>query len=262
MSPFPRLENSWVVEAMVASTNYIHKAVYQTQYRDLGPIGVSEYGSAPVSPFPLEFLALDEDAYTVAKAIEGYPTQGKKYVVTVFHSKPSAREIKNQYAEYGYEFVRAGPILGYDIPNPARGEALPVTKINTAEQLNRVNQALYLENENIPQETLDDPYIQNFYAEWNGKIAGWAQLITVYPGVGYVHQLYTLMDYRNLRVGSSLMARMHVECLKKGASRMALVSSDMALGLYRRLGYRPLAYFTALRPKEPKPPSESVTLPL
>lgn len=261
MSPFPRLANGWVVEAMITSYNYVYKTVYKTQYYDLGPIGVSDYGSAPISPYPLEFLALDEDAYTVVKAIQNYDPRGKQYVLNIFHSQPSAREIKNQYAEYGYEFVRTGPILGYDIPSPTRGEALSVIKINTQEQLARVNMALYLENESIAPETLDDPYIENFYAEWNGKIAGWVQLVTVYPGVGYIQQLYTLLDFRNLRVGSSLMARAHVECSKKKISRVALVSSDMALGLYRRLGYRPLAYFTALRPKE-SAHAGRVTLPL
>jgi hypothetical protein len=44
-----------------------------------------------------------------------------------------------------------------------------------------------------------------------------------------------------------------------GYNRMALVSSDMGLALYRRLGYRPMAYFTALRPKEDH--AEALTIP-
>jgi ribosomal protein S18 acetylase RimI-like enzyme len=58
------------------------------------------------------------------------------------------------------------------------------------------------------------------------------------------------------------MARTHVECTQRSISRMALVSSDAALGLYRRLGYRPLAYFTALRLKQELPPPEALTIPL
>ena len=260
--PFPRLENPWVVEAMIASYNHVYKTVYKSQYFDLGPIGVSDYGTAPVAAFQLEFLALDDDPHIVAKAIQDYEINGKKYVVDVFHTQPSAKDIKAQYAEHGYEFVRTGPILGYEIPNPVRGEVLEVTKIETKDQLDRANLALYLENESIPVETLTDPYIHNFYAELNGHIAGWVQLVTVFPGTGYINQLYTLSDFRKQQVGTSLMARTHVECTQHGISRMALVSSDAALGLYRRLGYHPLAYFTALRLKQELPPPEALTIPL
>jgi ribosomal protein S18 acetylase RimI-like enzyme len=259
--PFPKLENSWAVEAMIASYNHVYHTVYKTEYFDLGPIGVSDYGNAPVAAFQLEFLAMDHDPEIVAKAIESYGTNGRKYVVNVFHTQPSARDIKTQYAQYGYEYVRTGPILGYEIPHPVRGETLQVTKIETQEQLDKANMALYLENESIPVETLADPHIHNFYAEWNGRIAGWAQLVTVYPGAGYIHQLYTLTDFRKLQVGTSLMARTHVECAQLGIPRMALVSSDMAMGLYRRLGYRPLAYFTALRLKGDTPSSQAPTVP-
>jgi len=177
---------------------------------------------------------------------------------------PSAKKIKEQYSEYGYELIRTGPILGYEIPHPVRGETLMVKKIETKEELDKVNMALYLENENVPIETLKDPYVHNFYAEWNGKVAGWVQLITVYPDTGYINQLYTMADYRKKLVGTSLTARTHVECAKLGISRIALASSDMALGLYRRFGYRPLAYFTVLQLKENSLPSSSdaVTVPL
>lgn len=260
--PFPKLANAWVVEAMIASYNHVYKTVYNSQYYDLGPIGVSDYGTAPIASFQLEFLALDDDAAVVAEAIKNYEINGRKYVVDVFHSLPSAKEIKLQYAEYGYEFVRTGPILGYDIPHPVRGEILLVTKIETRDQLDKVNLALYLENENIPPQTLEDPHIHNFYAEWNGRVAGWVQLVTIFPGTGYINQLYTMSDYRNKQVATSLMARAHVECSKLGVSRMAVVSSDMALGLYRRFGYRPLAYFTALRLKQDSLPSDALTIPL
>jgi GNAT superfamily N-acetyltransferase len=260
--PFPKLANSWVVETMITAQNHIHKLVYKSNYYDLGVIGVSDYGLIPMGAYELEFLAMDEDAEAVTQAIQNYETRGRKYVLDVFHTQPSAKKIREQYGEYGYELIRTGPILGYDIPHPVRGEVLLVTKIETKDQLDRVNLALYLENENIPIETLDDPHIHNFFAEWNGKVAGWAQLITVYPGIGYINQLYTMSDYRNKLVGTSLMARAHVECSKLGVSRMALVASEMSMGLYRRFGYRPLAYFTALRLKEAPLPADAMTIPL
>lgn len=260
--PYPKLANPWVVETMITAQNHIHKAVLKSQYYDLGAIGVSDYGLIPMGEFQLEFLAMDDDAVKVVEAIKNYAVNDKKYVLDVFHTQPSAKSLREEYGQYGYELIRTGPILGYDIPHPVRGEVLMVTKIETKDQLDKVNMALYLENENVPIETLNDPYIHNFYAEWNGKVVGWVQLITAYPGTGYIYQLYTMSDYRKKFVGTSLMARAHVECAKLGISRMALVSSEMALGLFRRFGYRPLAYFSVLRLKEAPLASDALTIPL
>jgi ribosomal protein S18 acetylase RimI-like enzyme len=176
-------------------------------------------------------------------------------VLDVFHGKPSPREIKAKYAELGLEFVRTGPILGLEISLPVRSEvAAHIKKVETKEKLDEANSQLKTENEMIPVESLSDPHIHNFVAEWNGRIVGWVQLVTIYPGVGYINQLYTLMDYRNNHIGTSLMTSAHLECVSRDIRRMALVSSDMALGLYRRFGYRPMVYFTAFRPKENDPP--------
>jgi GNAT superfamily N-acetyltransferase len=253
MSPLPVMEHSWVVEAMVASYNHVYKVVYDTQYHDLKTIGVSDYGDAPIASFQVEFLAMDDDPRKVIKAIRKYKVDGRKYVLDVFHPLPSARDIKAQYIEQNLEFVRTGPILGLDMPAPPLGIVASTKKIGTREQLDEANKHLSAEGETISPETLSDPNIHNFVAEWKGRVAGWAQLVTVYPDVGYVNQLYTMRDLRNNRIGSSIMTYIHGYCLDKGLKRMALVSSDMALGVYRRFGYRPLAYFTVFRPKAENP---------
>ena len=260
MCPFPKLANWWVVEAMIASYNRVYKTVHQAQYFDLGPIGVSDYGSAPIANFQIEFLALDDDPLTVVDAMRNYNTDGRKFILDVFHSKPSAREVKAKYAEYGFEFIRTGPILGFDIPVPVRIEEMIINKVESIEELDRVNSALRPENESIHPETQGDPCIHNLYAEWDGQVVGWVQLITVYPRVGYINQIYTLAGFRKRRIGTALMARAHQEAVNLGNNRMALISSDLAMSLYRRLGYQPMAFFTALRPKEDR--SEDLTMPL
>lgn len=250
MSPFPAIEHLWVVQAMVASYNHVYQVVHGMNYQEFGAIGVSDYGDAQIASFQVEFLAMDDDPKKVVKAIRKYKVDGRKYVLDVFHGMPSAREVKERYAKHGYEFVRTGPILGLDLPGPVLGGAAEIKKIENMEQLDLANEQLAVENESIPANTLADPHIHNFVAEWNGRIAGWTQLVTVFPGVGYINQLYVLMDYRNNRIGSSLVTHAHLECTSLGIPRMALVSSDMALGLYRRFGYSPLAFFSVFRPAE------------
>jgi len=241
MSPLPVLEHAWVVEAMVVSYNHVYKVVHNTKYHDLRAIGVSDYGEAPIASFQIEFLAMDDDPKKVDE---------RKYVVDVFHGMPSSRDIKAQYAEHGFEFVRTGPILGLNIPAPMLGEVAQIKKIETQVQLDDANKQLSPEGEHIPVESLSDPHIHNFVAEWKGRVAGWVQLVTIFPQVAYINQLYTMTDLRNNRIGTSLMTHVHAYCTNMGLKRMALVSSDMALGVYRRFGYRPLAYFTVFRPKE------------
>jgi ribosomal protein S18 acetylase RimI-like enzyme len=253
MSPLPLLEHAWVVEAMVVSYNHVYKVVHNSKYHDLRSIGISDYGEAPIASFQIEFLAMDDDPKKVVSAIQEYAVDGRKYVVDVFHGTPSARDIKTQYAERGFEFVRTGPILGLNIPAPMLGEVAQIKKIETRIQLDEANKQLSAEGEHIPAESLSDPHIHNFVAKWNGRVAGWVQLVTIFPQVGYINQLYTMTDLRNNRIGTSLVTHVHVYCTNLGLKRMALVSSDMALGVYRRFGYRPLAYFTVFRPKTDNP---------
>jgi GNAT superfamily N-acetyltransferase len=249
MSPLPVMEHAWVVEAMVASYNHVYKVVYNTKYIEQKSIGISDYGDAPIASFQVEFLAMDNNPKKVMAAIKKYKVGERKYVLDVFHGMPSAREIKTQYTEHGLEFVRTGPILGLDIPAPVLAHVARVKKIETREQLEAANAQLSAEGETIPVETLADPNIHNFVADWKDRVAGWVQLVTIHPDVAYVNQLYTLTDLRNNRIGTSMMTYVHGYCADRGLKRMALVSSDMALGVYRRFGYRPLAYFTVFRPK-------------
>ena len=253
MPPLNHLQHRWAVETMITSYNHVYQVVFKTNYHNMGVISVSDYKDAPIASFQLEFLAMQDDPKKVVRAIKKYKVKGRKYVLNVFHEMPSARTIKEKYAEYGLDFIRTGPILGIDIPVPVHGDVSRIQKITTMEQLDEANNQLKAEGESIPVETLSDPHIHNFVAEWKGKVVGWTQLVTAFPGSGYIHQLYTLKDFRNNRIGTSLMVRAHFECAELGIQRMALVSSDMALGLYRRLGYRPLVYFTAFRPKEDVP---------
>lgn len=250
MSPLPDIAHWWAIEAMIASYNHVYKVAYGTTYETIGAVGVSDYAAAPIASFQLEFLALDEDPVKVHEAVRGFERKGQEFVLDVFHESPAALRLKAQYNDLGYDFIRTGPILGLELPIPARGDISFVKRIETAEHLNLANQSLQAEGEVIQLETLGDPCIQNYYAEMDGQAVGWAQLVTLYPGAGYVNQLFVLSGYRNRRIGSALMERIHAECGRLNLGHIVLVSSEMAMHLYRRLGYRPLAYFTAFRPRE------------
>jgi GNAT superfamily N-acetyltransferase len=247
----PDIEHWWAAEAMIASYNHVYKVTYKTDYAVHGPIGVSMYDGAPIASFQYEFLALSPDAKKVMEAVRAYPVpDDKRYIINVFHPHPSSLALRQQYTRYSHEFVRTGVILGLDLP--ARVNTIPsnVFKATTIQQAETANHSLTREGERIHVQTLRDRHIHSFYVEADGEAVGWLQLVTVYPKVGYVNQLYVLEAYRKKKLGTALVQRAHACCIEMGLRRMVLVPSDLAIHLYRRLGYRPLLYFSAFRPAE------------
>jgi GNAT superfamily N-acetyltransferase len=246
----PTLENWWAVQAMIASYNHVYQVVYKTAYETRGIIGVSIYGNAPIGPFQLEFLALTSNPKEIVEAIRAYPIDGQNYVLDIFHEKPSARSVKAEYILEGYEFVRTGSILGLKLPVRIRSNLSGIHKAVKIQEAQQANQTLLTENEHLPLRGLNGKHIHNFYAEVDGQTVGWAQLVTIYPDVGYLNQVYVMNAFRNRGIGRALVERAHLHCMRRKLGHMVLIPSDMAMQMYRRLGYRPLAYFTAFRPRD------------
>jgi GNAT superfamily N-acetyltransferase len=251
LSPRPDIEHWWAAEAMIASYNHVYQVTYNTRYETHGPIGVTIYNDAPVASFQYEFLALSEDIETVINALHEYqPTSNAQYVIDTFHANPSEPELKQQYAGYGYEFVRTGPIFGIDLPKKTSTIPRNVHKATSIQQAETANHSLTTEGERIYTETLRDKNIHSFYITVGGDAVGWLQLVTVYQDVGYINQLYVLESYRRRKFGMTLVQYAHMEALQLGLKKMVLIPSEMSIPLYRRLGYRPLLYFSVFQPCE------------
>ncbi len=245
------IQHWWAVVAMIASYNHVYHVTYNTQYEVHGPIGVSIYGDAPIASFQYEFLALSVDTKSVMNALHTYPiTPDAQYIIDVFHANPSKPELKQEYAQYGYEFIRTGPIFGIDLPIKINTIPTNVHKATTIQQAETANHTLTTEGERIYNETLRDKNIHSFYITVGGEAVGWLQLVTVYPDVGYINQLYVLESYRRRKLGTALVQYAHIEAQKFGLKKLVLIPSEMSIPLYRRLGYRPLLYFSAFRPRQ------------
>jgi len=244
-----KIQDWWAVEAMIASYNYAYQVAYKTTYEEAGPIGVTKYGNTHIAPFQYEFQALSQNPRVVTEAIRTYPMREEdRLILNVFHASPSVPELKAKYISLGYDFVRTGPILGRDLP-PTRqlNDTTNIQKADTIRKAEFANENLTNEGERIPLDSIGDENVHNFYAEVSGRAVGWIQMVTIYPNVGYLHHAYTMEMYRGLRIGSALIERAQIEAVQLGLQNMVTVPSDMALGVAVRLGYRPLAYFTAFR---------------
>ena len=245
----PDIEHWWAVEAMIASYNHVYQITYKTKYEVQGPIGISIYDGAPIASFQYEFLALSMDPKAVMDAVLAYEIPDEKqYIIDVFHPSPSSPALKEQYTKFAHEFVRTGPILGLDLPAKVNTIPTNVYQATTIQQAETANHNLTAEGERIHAQTLRDKHIYSFYVQVDGEAVGWLQLVTIYPHVGYINQLYVLKAFRNRKLGTALVQRAHVFATELGLKQLALIPSDMAIPLYRRLGYRPLLYFSAFRP--------------
>lgn len=248
-NPRPDIKNWWAVESMIASYNHVYKITYKTKYEVHGPLGVSIYENAPIASFQYEFLALSANSAAVMDAVLSYPVpDGKQYIIDVFHTDPSSTLAKQQFTKYDHEFIRTGPILGMELPEKINTVPANVHKATTIKQAEIANHSLTSEGERIHVQTLRDKHIHSFYVTVGGVAVGWTQLVTIYPGVGYINQLYVLEAYRRRKLGTSLVQRAHIHALELGLKRMVLIPSEQAIPLYRRIGYRPLLYFSAFRP--------------
>ena len=247
-----KIKDWWAVEAMIASYNHAYQVAYKTSYEVNGPIGITKYGNTHIAPFQFEFQALSSNPRVVTEAIRDYQMGDKdKFILNVFHASPSDPELKAKYQSLCFDFIRTGPILSRDLPpKNQRNDVTHIHKADTIRKAEFANESLTSEGERIPLDTLRDKYIHNFYSEVSGHAVGWIQLVTVYPNVGYVQHVYTMSMYRGMKIGSALLERAQIAAVELGYQHMVIVPSDMAIGMAIRLGYSPLAYFTAFRPAE------------
>lgn len=243
------LQHSWAVEAMIRSYNHVYHVAYGSRYSDLGGVGVSHYGKVPFTDMRMEFLAYDPDPVVVTAKINAYPKKpGDKFAVNVFHDAPNNTDLRQQYKALGYEFAETAMIMGLPLPVKTQRGWTHVHKISTLEEIEFANEGLAPGHEHIPTNLHGDPHIINFYAQLEHRAVGWTQLVTVYNGVGYVNQLYTLPIYRQRGIGTRLLRRVHQEANHLGLRQMVLLASEMGMQLYRRAGYKPLAYLSVFRP--------------
>lgn len=249
------IKDWWAVKAMIASYTYAYQVAHKTTYQELGPIGVTRYGSSHLASYHLEFLALSRNPRAVTEAIREYVGNSSyDYILNTFHAAPSVPELKAKYQSLGYDFIRTGPLLGREVPpNRQRNDISNIHKAETIRQAEFANESLTAEGERIPLDSLNGENIHNFYAKVADRAVGWVQLVTVYPNVGYIHHVYTMTMYRGLRIGSALVEAAQLEAVRLGIQNMLLVPSELAMGMFIRLGYRPLAYFTAFRPADDEP---------
>lgn len=245
------LQNSWAVEALIQSHNYVHRRAWHTRHEDLEGVNVCHYKNrAPGIPFQMEFMAVEQDPVVVVGRINSYPKKpGETFILNVFHPEPSQPVLKAQYHSLGYDFVETAALLGLSLPVKTSRGWTHVHRVNSLEEIEFANRGLALGGEHIPPQIFGDAHIVNFYAQLEHRAVGWTQLVAVCEGIGFLNKLYTLPVYRRRGIGTRLLRRAHQEANHLGLHHMVLLASEMGMSIFRRAGYRPLAYLSVFRPE-------------
>lgn len=248
---FP-LSKEKAVDALIRSHNHAYRTAYQAHWEDLGGVSVCYYGGrVPGLSFQMEFFTYEQDPVAAIGRINSYPRKSnEKSILNAFHDDPSDAELKEQYKALGYKFVETAAVMELHLPVKTPRGWTHVHKIASVEEIEFVNQGLAVGGEQIPPGVFGDAYIVNFYAQLERRAVGWCQLVTICEGIGYLNQLYTLPVFRGRGVGTRLLRGAHQEANHLGLKRMILLASEMGMSLYRRAGYRPLAYLSVFKPGE------------
>lgn len=252
------LNNHWAADAFVASFIHSFCVIYASSSADIGTVTALRYGPQYRDTlFRVEFIAIETAPCEVAQAIQSYSLNpGETHGINVFHETGQTKQIVAEYASLGYTYEYTNAVLGMRLPAAAVVASSPIAihEVATRAQVEFVN-ATHQQDQPMRPQLIGDAQIRPFYAEFEAKAVGWAMLITAYPGVAYLSDMFTLPLYRRRGVARSLLARLQIEAAAAGAGHLILVPSFTAWNYYQKLGYEPLVSFSVFKPVSVAVPS-------
>jgi GNAT superfamily N-acetyltransferase len=196
----------------------------------------------------VEFDTSEMNPTVVVERVQEF-LQGRaeEHVLNVYHdAQEFPRTLIQQYASLGYDLLYTSAVLAKQ-PEPARElETVVVQELRTEGQRMLVN-LTHQDHQPVPDAVLGDPWIHPFFAVLDGQAVGWGLLVTNVDGVGYVSDMFTLPDYRGRGVATALLDRLESKALELGIGWVTLTPSFMAWSFYQRVGYAPVAWFTAFK---------------
>ncbi len=193
--------------------------------------------------YQTEFLAAGDLEGVVPAIGEALGGERSEHVVSLFTADKQATF--RVAMESGYRHAWSNVLMGYWLRAEPAGANTPelaaVKEIQTLEDMQAVN-ALAPDFPTWPA-SLDDPYLHNFFAMENDRIAAKAQVVTLPGDVAYVADMFTAPAARRHGLGRALLEQLHRVAWKNGANMVILIPSLMTreIHFYERYGYRELA---------------------
>jgi GNAT superfamily N-acetyltransferase len=209
--------------------------------------------------YQIEFLASGDLVGVMSAIKEALGGERPEHVLSLFAA--DKRATFRAATEGGYRHAWSNVLMGYRLQEE-RDSSLPsehaeMKEIRTPEDLEAVN-ALAPDFPTWPA-SLDDPFLHNYVAIENGRVAAKAQVVTLPGDVAYVADMFTIPDARRHGLGRTLLEQLHHVAWKNGATTVVLIPSQMTreIHFFERFGYQELIPILVLALAAPSTTTET-----
>ena len=154
-----------------------------------------------IHPWPKEFayrvelFTQQEDAANIVRAAQkALGSEAREHVVNVFTGGRAA--IKAACNQFGYQLAWTNVLMSKKLSptTTVPPDIAEIRPISTAQDVEAINT---LEPETPSSaRAIDDPSLHDFVGLMDGAIVAKTEMVTVYPGIGYVSDICTRLDSR------------------------------------------------------------------
>jgi N-acetylglutamate synthase-like GNAT family acetyltransferase len=224
---------------------------YHTIAKEEQPItGGSAFATGIDSPFLNVYFDLREHRTASALTVDA---------VNQFfapHSVPWAWFIlpatnKHDLKKHGLTLLEIAPSLYYDLSNPFQmitSDDITIEEMNDQDDLTKwiepINEGFQIKSNdedyrllNVRAMKNDNKKLRHYVAYYNGKVAAAATLFISKESV-MLHNLATKTKFKKRGLGTALTMHMMLKAKEMGFQHCFLDSSDEALNLYKKIGFK------------------------
>ena len=237
---------------------FIHsmEAAYNSSHEKIDDVVIFYYGdefaNSPYEMIPYQSIifAWNKTPEEIAEIARSYPFKGDgSYGIEAFHKDMDSQKFKLRYQPLGFEYFLPSILQMATLPAKLDPPAIPVLQVNQLDQVNFINQT-FAECKPFPEKLANAEDCTAFYAEIDGKAAGWGYLVHQTPHLAYLAGMFTSPKFRHMGVATSLLAHIHQFAEQKNIRNIQLVPSFMAWNFYTKRGYQTIAHFSTFLPVE------------
>lgn len=247
------------VAAYLKAIFYKYELEYKARSFLLEGVSGIEYQQKMQHPWPRsfdyqhEFFAGEISPSQVSAKITHFlETNPREFVLNVFTSNLTS--LVPGYRDVGFQHVWNNMLMMNRLKAKKREVKIPpeikVETMKTHEDTARVNSM----QPDFPASTqsLDDPYITNLYATFDGQMGAKAQAVMIAPDFLYISDMFTAPAFRRKGLSAALLETLQKQGLERGCKYAILVPSRMTreIELYQRYAYTelvPIALFIPLK---------------
>jgi ribosomal protein S18 acetylase RimI-like enzyme len=187
--------------------------------------------------FLREFVPFEQSPELVLAAVESLPPPGA-HLISVLGER-GAGDI-GEYERAGYRYWGSETVmrceLAHPIPRSSTVETRPLTELATGQRIVAAERAAGIKPHQIEAEHFTHGTILHRWIVLEGEVAAFARLALA-DDAAYLADVITLPAFRRRGCGDALVRDLLNDARERGATRCILASTEMAVSVYRGVGF-------------------------